>query len=311
LTSRYNLDQLFTAYAAKDRLALSRLITMIENYSAEYELLIERLHGFLHNTPRIGITGPPGVGKSTLVNEIAQELRKEEKTVGVIAIDPSSPFTGGALLGDRIRMNRISLDPGVYIRSLATRGSLGGLALATDDVADLMDGFGCDLILIETVGVGQVELDIVKTADTTMVVFSPESGDSIQAMKAGLMEIGDIFILNKSDREGADRAYIEIETTLMHKPGGNWKPPVIKTSVLTREGLTELNQAISKHQEFLFTEDRIKVKQQARRQCKIKQMIETSILNEYWNEERQSQLAELSLQDISVVQAAKILMSLN
>lgn len=307
MTGKYNLNKLFAAYAAGDRLALSRLITHIENYSDDYELLIEKLFGFLRNTPRIGITGPPGVGKSSLVTEIVQGFRVEEKIIGIIAIDPSSPFTGGALLGDRIRMNRISLDAGVYIRSLATRGSLGGLALATEDVADLMDGFGCDLIIIETVGVGQVELDIVKTADTTIVVLSPESGDSVQAMKAGLMEIGDIFVLNKCDRNGADRAFIEIETALTHRPSGEWKPPIVKTSVQSREGLENLHQAIVSHLEFLSSDGRIDNKHFDRRALKIRRLVESTILHKYWQEDKLAKLEELSRQNISTVSAAKLL----
>lgn len=308
MSKKFDLNKLFKDFEQGNRLALSRLITMVENHSEAYEEVIEKLYPYLHKIPRIGITGPPGVGKSSLVTELVHLIRKERDSLGIIAIDPSSPFTGGALLGDRIRMNRISLDPGVFIRSLATRGSLGGLAAATDDTADLMDGFGCSLILIETVGVGQVELDIVKTADTTMVVLSPESGDSIQAMKAGLMEIGDIFILNKCDRDGADRAYLEIDTALSHRPADGWKPPIIKTSAHTGEGIEELLGAVTKHQEYLQADNKILKNRLDRRKAKIKRMVETGLLKNYWSPQALAKLDELTLTDISVIKAAKDLL---
>ena len=308
MSQRYDLHKLFKDYEKGNRLALSRLITIVENHSEAYEEVIEKLYPYLKRIPRIGITGPPGVGKSSLVTELVHLILKVYKSLGIIAIDPSSPFTGGALLGDRIRMNRISLDPGVFIRSLATRGSLGGLAGATEDTADLMDGFGCSIVLIETVGVGQVELDIVKTADTTMVALSPESGDSIQAMKAGLMEIGDIFILNKCDRDGADRAYLEIDTALSHRPADGWKPPIIKTSAHTGEGIEELIGAVIKHQEYLQADNKILKNRLDRRKAKIRRTVETGLLNKYWNPQALVELDDLTLKDISVIKAARDLM---
>ncbi len=306
----YSIDRLFEDYSRRERRALSRLITIVENGSPLYEELIERLFPYLHSVPRMGITGPPGVGKSSLVSEIVGKFRLDGKTVGIIAIDPSSPFTGGALLGDRIRMSRLSLDDGVFIRSLATRGSMGGLSLATEDVADLMDGFGCDIILIETVGVGQAELDIVKTADTTIVVLSPESGDSIQAMKAGLMEIGDIFVINKCDREGADRAYIEIESALRHKPDADWKTPIIKTSVNTGEGIGALYQAILSHQRFLNDKGQIRRVRLERRKAKIRKIIDAKITGNFWDEDRLEALDKLASEEISVVLAAQRILNL-
>ncbi len=194
--------------------ALARAVSIVENHRVGYDAVLGALHPRIGRARRIGITGPPGAGKSTLTTELVKAYRAAGLRVGVIAVDPTSPFTGGALLGDRIRMEAVALDPGVYIRSLATRGSLGGLSSATREVSDVLDAFGFDRIIIETVGVGQSELDIARTADTSVVVLVPESGDSIQTLKAGLMEIADIFVVNKGDRPGADRLKSELELML-------------------------------------------------------------------------------------------------
>src|SRR5437879_3373865 len=190
---------------ARQAPALARAISMVENGTPGFEDLLSSLSGTLGRGRRIGITGPPGAGKSTLIEQLTFAFRSRKLTVGVIAVDPSSPFTGGALLGDRIRMERSSLDEGVFIRSMASRGSVGGMATTTGEVADVMDAYGFDRILIETVGVGQSELDVAAASDTTVVVLVPESGDGIQVMKAGLMEIADVFVVNKADRPGADQ----------------------------------------------------------------------------------------------------------
>jgi LAO/AO transport system kinase len=199
--------------------ALARAVSIVENRRTGADRLLAELHPRLGRARRIGITGPPGAGKSTLTTELTAAYRAAGLTVGIVAVDPTSPFTGGALLGDRIRMESIALDPGVFIRSMATRGSLGGLASATRDVTDVLDAFGLDRVLIETVGVGQSELEVSRTADTTVVVLVPESGDSIQTLKAGLMEIADLFVVNKSDRPGADRLRNEIELMLGMRGG--------------------------------------------------------------------------------------------
>jgi LAO/AO transport system kinase len=199
----------------------------------------------------IGITGPPGAGKSTLVQRLAQAYRRKGRTVAVVAVDPSSPFTGGAILGDRIRMSEIFTDPGVFIRSMATRGALGGLARATSDAVDILDAAGFDLVLVETVGVGQDEVDIVKAADTTAVVLVPGLGDDIQAIKAGILEIADVFVVNKADREGADRTAAEIAAMLDFTPERTWRPPIVRTIAPRGEGVSEAVEALEAHGEFL------------------------------------------------------------
>ena len=206
--------RLLEAFAARQPAALARVISIVENHRPGFDAVLSALHERTGRARRIGITGPPGAGKSTLTSQLVQSYRAQGLTVGVIAVDPTSPFSGGALLGDRIRMESVALDPGVYIRSLATRGALGGLSAATREAADVLDAFGFDRLIVETVGVGQSELDVARTVDSCVVVLVPESGDSIQTLKAGLMEIADVFVINKADRPGADRLRTEVQIML-------------------------------------------------------------------------------------------------
>lgn len=236
-----------------NRRAVAKLITHIENDSSEKLSILKRIFPHTGNGYILGITGSPGAGKSSLVDSITREIRKRDLTVGIIAVDPSSPFTGGALLGDRIRMQDHCLDKGVFIRSMGTRGNLGGLARATKEVVRVLDAFGCDVVIVETVGVGQSELDIMKIADSTLVVLTPGAGDHVQTIKAGIMEIADIFVINKSDLPGAERTASEVNSMLdLSCHGDGWRPPVVSTITLKEQGISELCDQIDKHKEFLI-----------------------------------------------------------
>jgi LAO/AO transport system kinase len=228
--------------------ALARAMTLIENDAPEAAAIVRELFPSSGRAYLIGMTGPPGAGKSTLVDQIVRHLRAAQKTVGVIAVDPTSPYTGGAILGDRVRMQAHASDSGVFIRSMATRGHLGGLARATNEVAIVLDAAGRDVVVIETVGVGQDEVDIVRTADVSIVTLVPGTGDEVQALKAGIMEIADIFIVNKADREGADRtaAAVEAMLSLQSFAPGEWRPPVLRTEATTGKGIPELLETIEK-----------------------------------------------------------------
>lgn len=235
-----------------DSRALARLLTLAENNDPEATRIIKELYGRTGNAYVIGVTGPPGAGKSTLTDKLTKKLRQMGKTVGIIAVDPTSPFTGGALLGDRIRMQDLFTDPGVFIRSMGTRGHLGGLSRATQSAVKAMDIFGKDFIFIETVGVGQSEVDIVKTADTVVMVMVPGLGDDIQAIKAGIMEIGDVFAINKSDRDGADKTKIELEMMLDFSEKKDWRPPINKVVATTDAGVEELLDCVFRHRDYLM-----------------------------------------------------------
>jgi LAO/AO transport system kinase len=235
-----------------ERVPLARAISMVENESPEAIPILDACFAASGRAFRIGITGPPGAGKSTLVARLAQEYRRRGDTVAIVAVDPTSPFTGGALLGDRVRMGELSGDDGVFIRSMATRGSMGGLAVHTAQACDVLDAAGFSRILIETVGVGQSELEVAQAADSTAVVLVPESGDGVQAMKAGLMEIGDLFVINKADREGADRAAFAVKSALeLRTSGSEWTPPVLLTTASLGEGVHDVVEQFEEHLEHL------------------------------------------------------------
>ncbi len=261
-----------------DRTALSKVISYVENQSPDYRKVLAQLYPKTGKAYRVGFTGPPGAGKSTIVDKLTSLLVKDENRVGIIAVDPTSPFTGGALLGDRIRMQDLTSQKGVFIRSMATRGSYGGLATSTKDVALVMDAFGKNYILIETVGVGQVELDVVNACDTTVVVLVPESGDSIQAMKAGLMEIADIFVVNKADREGANRIVTELDMILdIRREKGDWEYPIVSTEAVNNKGIDLLLSRITEHKNFIIDNHHFEKHRKEQIKSEIKKIIELKI----------------------------------
>ena len=270
---------------AGDPRSLARAISIIEDNAPESLELLKALFPYTGKARVIGLTGAPGSGKSTLVDQLAREYRKHDRKIGIIAVDPTSPYTGGAILGDRIRMQAHHADQGIFIRSMATRGFLGGLARTTADVASVLDASGKDNVLIETVGVGQDEIDIVRLADVTVVILVPGMGDDVQTIKAGIMEIADIFVINKSDREGADRVEREIramQSLAIRKD--NWTPPIVKTVATEGKGIAELAAAIASYEEFLQKQDLLLKRKISNWRERLVEMLRESLLDRLLHE---------------------------
>lgn len=280
-----NLTEFVQKIVSGEKRPLSRAITYIESEYPESEELLKSLSGYTGRAYKIGITGPPGAGKSSITNQLTKLYISQGKKVAIIAVDPTSPFTGGALLGDRVRMSDIGNTESVFIRSMATRGSLGGLNTKANDTADIFDAAGYDYIIFETVGVGQSELDIAKTADTVIVVLVPESGDSVQAMKAGLMEIADFYVVNKCDRPGSEQAVSAIRTILMMRAHdeNSWMPDIIKCVATENKGLKEIEAEIQRHHTYLLNSGNFEKRRNNHFTLRVKELVEKKILNEIWH----------------------------
>ncbi len=309
--------------------ALARAISIVEDERDGFEELLHRVLTVGPSACRVGFTGPPGAGKSTLLAGAAASYRADDEHIGVIAVDPTSPYSGGALLGDRIRMNDLTTDPGIFIRSMATRGSLGGLATTSKEVLDLMDAFGFDRVLVETVGVGQTELEVTAAADTVIVVLVPESGDAIQAMKAGLMEIADIFVVNKADRPGAQRLVTELRHALHLKAGnalkdipahhgvdlsralreecatdteatekGRWSIPVLSTVAQSGQGLPRLLEAVEAHRDWLAASGQLEARRRSRARTRVQDVVERELRRVARRSELANEVLEAALDGI-------------
>src|SRR6266566_1195843 len=322
------IERILTGLESGDTAALARAISLVENQRDGYEEVLSHVHARVGKSGarRIGLTGPPGAGKSTLSEQLIRHYRGQGLKVAMVAVDPTSPFTGGALLGDRIRMESVSTDPGVFIRSMATRGSLGGLAVTTEEVADLLDAFGFERILIETVGVGQTELAVARTAESTVLVLVPESGDGIQTLKAGVMEIADIYVINKSDRPGADKLRQEVEVMLgirrgnafrhvapHHRPeartgkdgegrgktGEEWEPPVLATVASKGEGVDDLVTALDRHFVHLQQSGKLAARRRERLAQRTRAVLERAVQQWITEDGRAEQLLAARLDDVA------------
>lgn len=276
---------------------IAKIISLIENNSNQKKTILSEIYSKTGRAHRIGITGPTGAGKSSLINNLILNLRAQDKTVAVICIDPTSPFSGGAILGDRIRMLEHHDDKGVFIRSMASRNASGGLSLTSSETSDVLDSHGFDIIIFETLGVGQVEIDVMNETDTVVVVLVPESGDDIQMMKSGLIEIADLYVVNKSDRSGADRLSTILNNMLDTNPSlnCNWRIPVLKTNALNNEGTDELVTVIQDHFTFIKKEGILKEKINDRYQRQIKSIIQDRYDNHFWSDKSKNSLLSREL----------------
>jgi LAO/AO transport system kinase len=285
-----DIEKIIKGVLASNKRLVAKTITHIENETVRAVEILDRLYPYGGNAQRIGITGPPGAGKSTFTNQFIQYFRKAGKSIGVIAVDPSSPFTGGAVLGDRLRMQNAVLDEKVFIRSMSTRGNLGGLAKQASEAADVLDAAGMDIIIFETVGVGQVELDIMSAADTVIVLTVPDAGDVIQGMKAGLMEIGDIFVINKSDLEGADKMKVDIEFVLHLREASEWTPPVLLAESRVGKGIEKIGESINNHYSFMKKKGFLDAQKKAKIESKIKRIVNDKMISEFWDIKKRNEL---------------------
>jgi LAO/AO transport system kinase len=300
------LQNLAERLLSGDRRALARMVTLIENESPQARRYLAELHQHAGNAHIVGVTGAPGAGKSTLVTHIVRELRRRDRKVGVVAVDPTSPFTGGAILGDRIRMMELAGDPNVFIRSMASRGSLGGLSASTRDVVRAMDAAGYNPIIIETVGTGQAEVEVMRAAQTVLVVSAPGMGDEVQAIKAGILEIADIFVVSKADKPGADQTVAELAMLLSLDPNMRlhdkskpyWRIPVLKTSAIKDQGITQLVDAIEQHREYLVESGMLAHRAQRQVRSEVEALVVHAVMNALREELTEDEWQKL-LEDIT------------
>lgn len=302
-------DKLVPELLAGSFRALARVISLIENESRHSVRLLEELHPYTGEAFRLGITGPSGAGKSTLADQLAKRYRADGSRVGIITVDPTSPFSGGAFLGDRLRMSDLYSDQGVYIRSMATRGVSGGLAARSQEVGDVVEAAGFQVLLFETVGVGQIELDVMAAVDTTLLVLVPESGDEIQMMKAGIIEIADLFVVNKSDREGSGKLRLVLEQLLELKEDRSpWRPPVTETCATSGEGVEELYTHLMSHREHLLNTGRQADKKRRRARQQVEQLVDRGTITAFWTAARR-EILERELDNMSPYELSRFIRS--
>ena len=302
-----NIDTVLEGLKCKEHKYIAQAISIVDNNELSKIDLLDAIGAINHKSIRIGITGPPGAGKSSITNQLIKKFRSDNKSVCALLVDPTSPFSSGAVLGDRIRINDCYTDKDVFIRSLASRGSNGGLASSIDSISDIVEYAGFDVILFETVGVGQVELDVIESVDSVVVVLVPESGDDIQIMKAGLIEIADLYVINKSDRKDADKLFIVLNNMLQLLDAKHWIPKIIKTVAIEDIGIDDLILALSEHNDYLINSDQLSIKSRDRYIRKIKNSLKDEFERSFWTTERieylhdkisKNQLRQLDLSNI-------------